>query len=142
MPDGAPNPVDLFVGNKLRQARTLRGLTQEQLGAKVGIAFQQVQKYERGSNRISAGRLFEMAQALGVPVTYFFEGMSDAVAEASPAQVHPGIDTTEAVESIEQDDASKREALQLVRAYCRIGNEGVRRTFLEMVRSFAPASDN
>lgn len=138
MPDGAPNPVDLFVGNRLRQARTLRGLTQEQLGARVGIAFQQVQKYERGSNRISAGRLFEMAQALGVPVTYFFEGMSDAVADASPAQVRPGLDTTEAVESIEHDDAGKREALQLVRAYCRITNVGVRHSFLDMVKSFSP----
>lgn len=138
MPDGAPNPVDLFVGNRLRQARTLRGLTQEQLGARVGIAFQQVQKYERGSNRISAGRLYEMAQALGVPVTYFFDGMSDAVAEASPAQVHSGFDASQAVESIESDDASKREALQLVRAYTRMSDEGVRRSFLEMVKSFAP----
>lgn len=141
MPDGAPNPVDLFVGNRVRQARTLRGLTQEQLGARVGIAFQQVQKYERGSNRISAGRLFEMAQALGVLVSYFFEGMSDAVAETSPAQVRPGTDTTQAVESIEQDDTGRREALQLVRAYRRIGNESVRRTFLEMVRSFSPAGE-
>ena len=79
-----------------------------------------------------------MAQALGVPVTYFFEGMSDAVAEASPAQVHSGFDATLAVESIESDESSKREALQLVRAFTRMSDEGVRRSFLEMVKSFAP----
>lgn len=141
MPDGGPNPVDLFVGNRLRQARMLRGLTQEQLGDRVGIAFQQVQKYERGSNRISAGRMFEMGQALGVSVTFFFEGMSDAVADASPAQVRSGMDTTSALESIETDDSGKREALQLVRAYCRISNPGVRRSFLDMVKSFSPQDE-
>ncbi len=142
MPDGAPNPVDLYVGARLRQARTLRGLTQEQLGEKVGIAFQQVQKYERGANRISAGRMYEMGKALGVAVTFFFEGMSDAVAEVSPAQVKQGTDASQAVESIEADETGKREALQLVRAYTRIGNEAVRHSLLDIIKSCAAPESN
>jgi len=117
----------------------LRGMTQEQLGDLVGIAFQQVQKYERGANRISAGRVYEMASALGVPVSYFFEGMSDAVADASPARIRIDTDTGPAMESLASDETSKREALQLVRAYLRMATPEIRKTFLEMVKSFSPA---
>jgi transcriptional regulator with XRE-family HTH domain len=71
------HPVDRFVGQKLRLARTARKLSQTQLGEASGITFQQVQKYEKGTNRVSASRLFEFAKLLGVEVSYFFEGASE-----------------------------------------------------------------
>ena len=70
-----PDPVDVHVGNRLRQRRTLLGMSQEKLAAAFGVSFQQIQKYERGANRISASRLHLLTQILDVPVTYFFEGL-------------------------------------------------------------------
>ena len=74
--EGGANPVDIHVGNRVRLRRTLLGLSQESLGEALGLTFQQVQKYERGANRIGASRLFDLARVLGVPVTYFYEEMS------------------------------------------------------------------
>ncbi|MDH3740939.1 MAG: helix-turn-helix domain-containing protein, partial [Hyphomicrobiales bacterium] len=73
-----PNPIDVHVGNRVRMRRMLIGMSQEKLGERLGLTFQQVQKYEKGSNRISASRLYQMAQILGVPVQFFFEDISEA----------------------------------------------------------------
>ncbi|MCA1940984.1 MAG: helix-turn-helix domain-containing protein [Caenispirillum bisanense] len=78
---GAPDPVDVNVGVRLRLRRTLLGLTQQQLGDAIGVTFQQVQKYERGTNRISASRLFDMACVLSVPVSYFFDDLPEDVVQ-------------------------------------------------------------
>ena len=81
--DEGPHPVDRHVGGRIRAARKARGLSQEGLAVLLDVSFQQIQKYERGANRVSASRLWEMARALGVPPSYFFEGLSegaDAVA--------------------------------------------------------------
>ena len=72
---GYPNPVDVHVGNRMRQRRTLLGMSQEKLGEALGLTFQQVQKYERGMNRVSASRLFDLSRVLDVPIAYFFEEM-------------------------------------------------------------------
>ncbi len=80
---GTPHPVDVHVGARVRLRRTLLGMTQSGLGDALGLTFQQVQKYEHGTNRISASRLYEMSRALDVPIEYFFEDMSPEVA-ASP----------------------------------------------------------
>lgn len=79
---GAPDPIDVNVGIRLRLRRTLLGLTQQQLGDAIGVTFQQVQKYERGTNRISASRLFDMACVLSVPVSFFFEDLPETVVQA------------------------------------------------------------
>ena len=79
---GKPNSVDIHVGNRVRQRRTLLGLSQERLASALDLTFQQVQKYERGANRIGAGRLFQLARALDVPVNYFFEDLDDSEATA------------------------------------------------------------
>ena len=84
---GTPNAVDIHVGHRLRQLRTLRGLSQEKLGEAIGLTFQQIQKYERGANRIGASRLFDIAKVLGVEIAYFFEEMPDKVASLSPRQL-------------------------------------------------------
>ena len=83
---GIPSPVDVHVGARLRQRRTLLGMNQTKLGEAIGVAFQQVQKYENGANRISASRLFALSRILDVPVQFFFDDMPTAVAASSPAQ--------------------------------------------------------
>ncbi|HYC06041.1 MAG TPA: helix-turn-helix transcriptional regulator [Azospirillaceae bacterium] len=117
-----PNPIDIHVGQRLRLRRTLLGLSQESLGEAVGITFQQLQKYERGANRISASRLFNLAQVLGVPVSFFFDELN--------------IGGVPAVAS-ETDSMARRETLELVRAYYRINDGSVRRRAFELVKALA-----
>jgi transcriptional regulator with XRE-family HTH domain len=123
-----PNPIDIHVGQKLRLRRTLLGLSQEKLGEAVGITFQQLQKYERGANRISASRLFNLSQVLGVPVTYFFEDLPP------PGDTLDRLET-EQVEGDEMDAMARRETLELVRAYYRIVDGGVRKRTFELVKA-------
>ena len=78
-----PDPVDVHVGGRLRERRTLLGLSQDEIGARLGLGFQQIQKYERGTNRIGASRLYRLSKVLGVPVDFFFEDLSMEVAAAS-----------------------------------------------------------
>jgi transcriptional regulator with XRE-family HTH domain len=123
-----PNPIDIHVGSRLRLRRTLLGLSQEKLGEAVGITFQQLQKYERGSNRISASRLFNLSQVLGVPVGFFFDDMpSNPTAATAPAN-----GTGEAGEG---ESMARRETLELVRAYYRIVDGGVRKRTFDLVKA-------
>ena len=89
-PTGVPNPVDVHVGGRVRQRRLLLGMSKTNLGDALGLTFQQVQKYERGANRIGSSRLFELSQILDVPVEFFFEDMPAAVAASSPAHWRVG----------------------------------------------------
>ena len=82
-----PNPVDVHVGGRVRLRRMLLGMSQEKLGEHLGLTFQQVQKYEKGANRIGASRLFDIARVLDVPIGYFFEEMSEDTALKSPSQL-------------------------------------------------------
>lgn len=86
-PDGAANPVDVYVGHRILIRRKLLALSQESLAKKLGLTFQQVQKYEKGSNRISASRLWDLSQILHVDVNYFFQDMSHEIAGKSPRMV-------------------------------------------------------
>ena len=122
-----PNPIDVHVGARLRLRRTLLGLSQEKLGEAVGITFQQLQKYERGSNRISASRLYNLAQVLNVPVSFFFDDMPPA---DEPADVAPQPTETDEFESM-----ARRETLELVRAYYRIADPGVRKRTFDLVKA-------
>lgn len=88
LPDGTANPVDLHVGAKLRESRLKRGLSQERLAEEMGITFQQVQKYEKGLNRIGASRLWDLSQVLGEPISYFYEGMNDEEKSKSPRKIN------------------------------------------------------
>src|SRR5512142_2927494 len=81
---GFPNPIDVHVGARIRQRRTLLGMSQEKLGEAIGLTFQQVQKYERGANRIGASRLWDLSRVLDCPMSFFFEAMDEATASASP----------------------------------------------------------
>ena len=131
---GAPNPIDVHVGSRVRLRRTLLGMSQEKLGEAIGLTYQQVQKYERGSNRIGASRLFDLARVLDVPVGFFFDDMSDDVAACSPGQ-SKGI-ARETV-NVGPDPMAKRETLELVRAYYKIQDASVRKSIFEFIKALA-----
>ena len=133
--DAPPNPVDVHVGSRVRQRRTLLGMSQEKLGESIGLTFQQVQKYERGANRIGASRLFDLSLVLDVPVAYFFEDMPENVADSSPRKI-AGLKADPEFE-LEGDPLTRRETLELVRAYYRIPDVNVRRRLFEMAKSIA-----
>jgi transcriptional regulator with XRE-family HTH domain len=133
---GGPNPVDVHVGSRVRLRRTLLGMSQEKLGEAIGLTFQQVQKYERGANRVGASRLFDLSRVLDVPVGFFFDEMPEDVAASSPAQA-PGRD--QPMPEQELDPMVKRETLELVRAYYKIQEPSVRKRLFEMTKALAAA---
>ena len=135
---GHPNPIDVHVGSRVRLRRTLLGMSQEKLGEAIGLTFQQVQKYERGANRIGSSRLFDLARVLDVAVTYFFEDMSASVAARSPSRMRGLAEQKPA--PFEPDPMAKRETLELVRAYYRITSPQVRKRVFELTKSLANAS--
>jgi len=116
--NGAPNPVDVHVGARMRLRRTLLGLSQEKLGALIGLTFQQVQKYERGANRIGASRLFDIARVLDVPVSYFFDQIDPATAASSPVAVITGAAVNPLPGAdLDGDPMTRRKTIELVRNY-------------------------
>ncbi len=128
----APNPVDVHVGTRVRLRRTLLGMTQTGLGQAIGLTFQQVQKYERGVNRIGSSRLYDLARVLEGPVNFFFDEMPEAVA----SKFGPGSGgASDGAEVFDPDIVSKRETLELVRAYYKIENPLVRKRLFEMVKA-------
>lgn len=131
------NAIDMHVGKRVRLRRTLLGMSQEQLGAELNITFQQVQKYERGANRISASRLWDISQILDVPISYFFDDMSENTMRSSPRWVSRG-DVMDAMTSQPlKDPMARRETLELVSAYYTIEKPAVRKRIAEMVKSIA-----
>jgi transcriptional regulator with XRE-family HTH domain len=114
------NPIDLHVGQRLRHRRWMLGLTQQELAQAVGIKFQQIQKYESGINRMSASRLWDVANALGVSVSYFFEGLSHAEGQNGSGP--------------KPDVLEDKETLDLIRAYYTLG-EAPRRCLLDLARA-------
>ncbi len=126
--------VDSHVGNRLRERRILLGLSQTRLGESLGLSFQQIQKYERGIDRISVGRLVHLAHVLDVPITYFFEELSDPSA-APGTNSATGGDVLSAVAT--DDPMSKRETLELVRAYYQIEQPELRKHIFSLIRSIA-----
>jgi transcriptional regulator with XRE-family HTH domain len=136
---GKPNPIDVHVGSRVRLRRTLLGMSQEKLGEAIGLTFQQVQKYERGANRIGASRLFDLSRVLDVPVSFFFDDMP---AEAASAPVEDDGLTIDDGRSggYEPDPMAKRETLELVRAYYRINDPSVRKRLFELTKAVANAA--
>ncbi len=130
---GNPHPVDIHVGRRLRERRTVMGVSQETLAEAIGVSFQQVQKYERGANRISASRLWLAARLLGVAVDHFFVGLpgmdSDGDAEAPAGLRESGAG--------EGEDLIRRETLELARYFLRIDDAALSRPFRQMVARLA-----
>ena len=124
-----PNPVDIHVGSRVRLRRTLLGMSQEKLGNALGLTFQQVQKYERGTNRIGSSRLFLLSRILDVPVSFFFDDMAPEVAAGQTGFAEA------AQATFKQDDLAKRETLELVRAYYKIPDVAVRKRLFDLVKA-------
>ena len=131
---GFPNPIDVHVGNRIRLRRTLLGMSQERLAEQIGLTFQQVQKYERGTNRVSSSRLFDLSRVLDVPIRYFFEEMSAGVESQSPGQLHGAAPS---LPGEEHDPMARRETLELVRAYYKIPDQAVRKRITDLARALA-----
>ena len=131
------NAIDMHVGKRVRLRRTLLGMSQEQLGGELDITFQQVQKYERGANRISASRLWDISQVLDVSINYFFDDMAEITMSGSPRKVSQGADTSLLSAEIVKDPMARRETLELVRTYYSIEQPLVRKRVSEMVKSIA-----
>ncbi len=132
-----PSPVDVHVGERVQQRRKLLGMTQTGLGDAIGLTFQQVQKYERGANRIGAGRLCDLARVLDVSIEYFFEGMPTAVAAISPAPKGRG--KAKKLPGYELDIMAKRETLVFVRAYYKIEDADVRQGVYQLTKAMGAA---
>ncbi|NJO22780.1 MAG: helix-turn-helix transcriptional regulator [Sphingomonadales bacterium] len=128
-----PNPIDVHVGSRVRLRRMLLGVSQERLGERLGLTFQQIQKYEKGVNRIGASRLFDLAQVLGVPIQFFYD---DAPAGESHAPSAAGMAERPADGYI-FDFLNTREGLELNRAFARISDPKSRRAILDLVRKLA-----
>lgn len=132
-----PSPIDVHVGTRVRLRRTLLGMSQEKLGEALGLTFQQVQKYERGVNRIGASRLFDLARVLDVPIGFFFDDMPDAMGGTGALRARLS-GFAEQQEGFEDDTLHKRETLELVRAYYRITEPSVRKRVFDLIKSLAP----
>ena len=132
-----PNPIDVHVGARVRLRRTLLGMSQEKLGKAIGLTFQQVQKYERGTNRIGASRLHDLARVLDVPVAFFFEDIVPAGGTSAGGDKGPkGL--SEAADAFFGDEPiMRRETLELVRAYLRITDPQLRRRVFELAKAIA-----
>ena len=129
MPKKQANPIDAQVGNRVRLRRMLVGMSQEKLGEMLGLTFQQVQKYEKGVNRIGAGRLYQVARILGVPVNYFYEDVMNVQNENPHVNEHPSPPVMEFL--------SSGEGLQLALSFMRIKEPKVRRRVIDLVRTLA-----
>ena len=133
-----PNLVDRHVGRRMRWRRRELKLSQERLGQELGLTFQQVQKYERGVNRVSAGRLYEISQVMDVPVSYFFDGIAEI---AELADRHVRVEDGEADVTMDVLDKLDADSLQLLNAFHRIRDQKLRRSLLVTVVSAAAAFD-
>ncbi|MBL4613129.1 MAG: helix-turn-helix transcriptional regulator [Emcibacter sp.] len=129
-----PEPVDVHVGSRVRLRRTLLGMSQDKLGKALSLTFQQIQKYERGANRIGSSRLYKLSQILDVPVSFFFDDMPSEVTGKATGMAEGGKQT------FEVNQLSRRETLELVRAYYKIKDPAVRKKLFEMVKALGKSS--
>jgi transcriptional regulator with XRE-family HTH domain len=123
------HPVDIEVGKKIRLRRAVVGLSQEALGEAVGVTFQQIQKYERGLNRVSSGSLFQFAKALSVPISYFFEDLDKSAAVK--------LSGAKKLSEDEHEKMSSREAQEMMRAYYSIPDPRARKRAFELIKAIA-----
>jgi transcriptional regulator with XRE-family HTH domain len=141
--ESRPSPIDIHVGSRIRLRRTLMGMSQERLGEALGLTFQQVQKYERGVNRVGASRLFDLSRVLDVPISFFFDDMPEPLAHNYGTQTaslagRRTLGFADAQDAFVDDSFSRRETLELVRAYYRITDASVRKRVFDLIKSLTP----
>ncbi len=128
-----PNPIDIHVGSRVRLRRNLLGLTLQTLAKAVGVTYQQLQKYESAVNRVGASRLFNLSRVLDVPVSFFFEDLSPAAAGGGRRRARGLSEAPAAV--LEPDSLSRRETVELIRAYYRVKDPRVRKRVLDLIKA-------
>lgn len=142
--DNEPNPVDVHVGKRIRLRRTILHITQQQMAEMLGLTFQQVQKYEKGMNRVGASRLWDISKVLEVPMGFFFEDMDNDVVLKSPMMLNSKMDKSvfavEDSHSFEVDPMKKAETLELVRAYYKIPNRQVAKNMFDLMVSLSKST--
>lgn len=132
---GIPHPVDVNVGKRIKMRRCMIGMSQEKLAEEIGLTFQQIQKYERAVNRVSASKLYDFSKALGVPVNYFYQGLDDVKNNVGlPDNDQDGFDTTD---GLNEDKLSSKETFDLLREYYSIDNPQKRRDLFNIIKTFA-----
>lgn len=138
-----PHPVDIYVGKRLRMRRTMLGMSQDVLGRSIGVTFQQIQKYERGVNRMGSSRLFDFARILNVPVAFFFEDYEEAQAATAETSAkstfgggYSGMNES-AEQDFEHERLTSRETLELMRAFHRISDTKTRKRIAELIKTMA-----
>lgn len=137
--NGEPNPIDIHVGKRLRLRRLLLGLSQDRLGQMIGLTFQQIQKYENGTNRISASRLWDIAVLLEVPISFFFEDMDQETLERSPRKLWGNAQLAEQLQETTEDPLTKSETLTMIRAYYKIA-PSIRKCLYQIVMEMSKGS--
>ncbi len=143
-PSGQPNPIDVHVGSRIRLRRTILGYSQEKLAALLGLTFQQVQKYERGNNRVGASRLWDLSKVLNVPVSFFFDDMDKEVASQSPRVFSASEDALcfeEENDNVDLDPMKRQETLELVKAYYRIPNRKAAKNLFDLIVSMSKSNN-
>ncbi len=137
--ESRPSPIDVHVGSRIRLRRTLMGMSQERLGEALGLTFQQVQKYERGVNRVGASRLFDLSRVLDVPISFFFDDMPDSLAAQPGTSGRRSVSGfADSQDGFGDDTLNRRETLELVRAYYRITDPAIRKRVFELIKSMGP----
>jgi len=143
--ESRPSPIDVHVGGRIRLRRTLLGMSQERLGEALGLTFQQVQKYERGVNRVGASRLFDLSRVLDVPISFFFDDMPEPLSQpgTGPGGSLSGRRTLGFADQQEafgtaDDSMNRRETQELVRAYYRIPDAAVRKSVFDLIKRLTP----
>lgn len=135
------NPIDVYVGSRVRLRRAILGLSQEKLADELGVTFQQIQKYERGLNRISASRLWHLAQVLGVSVNFFFENMEEENQTPTPVSYGAGFSEDATPSSFADDILGRKDLLELIRHYVRITDPKVAKNVVDLVKSLTPETE-
>ena len=142
--DNEPNPVDVHVGKRIRLRRTILHITQQQMADMLGLTFQQVQKYEKGMNRVGASRLWDISKVLKVPMNFFFEDMDEATAAQSPRMLSNNNDDfllSDQHGGLDYEDPMKRaETLELVRAYYKIPNRVIAKNLFNLIVSLSKSA--
>ncbi|MCQ8241903.1 helix-turn-helix domain-containing protein [Rhizosaccharibacter radicis] len=146
--ESRPSPIDVHVGSRIRLRRTLLGMSQERLGDALGLTFQQVQKYERGANRVGASRLFDLSRVLDVPVSFFFDDLPNGQGGHHGSDQHGFHAVSGFAEAQEgfghaaggEDIFGRKETVDLVRAYYRITEQPVRRRVLDLIKTMASSA--
>ncbi len=145
--EGTPNPVDIHVGERIKLRRKLLGLSQQQMAKKLGLTFQQIQKYEKGLNRVGASRLWDISRVLNVSMDFFFSDMEKDVEIQSPMMLSVQDAEHEKMlheehDSMDFDPMKRRETLELVRAYYKINNRKIAKYLFDLIIAMSKSNAN